>query len=193
MDLMTGAGAFATIVGLLSNFKSERSSADLGQFILWLKEKRHEDVVARIASNQAVLKQLTEILSTNHDVLLERFGVLDQLLSSAAARVEGFSGLAHAMHPQSSISDQAVSVLRQLVDSGAKLFMEHKITSGEPDEYILMEGAHGRIQYEEPRFLEDDLNSLVQLGLLRLEFASRGSRRFLVTREAVRFVRAMDR
>jgi len=193
MDLITGAGAFATIVGLLSNFKSERSSGDLDQFILWLKEKRHEDVAAGLASNKVLLQQLTEILSTNHDDLIERFAVLDQLLSSVAAHMEGFSGLALAIHPQSSISEQAISVLRQLVDSGAKLFMEHKITSGEPDEYLLMEGAHGRIQYEEPRFMEDDLNTLVQLGLLRLELASRGSRRFLVTREAVRFVRAIDR
>lgn len=188
MDLMMGAGAFATVVGLLCNFKSERSSGDLDQFILWLKEKRHEDVAVEIENNKKLLQQLTEILSTNHDELIEKLGSLDRLMSSVAAQIADFSGLALTIHPQVSISDQAVSVLKQLVDSGAKLFMEHKMMTGEPDEYLLLDGAHGPVQYEEPRFIGDDLNTLVELGLLRLEFGSKGSRRFFVTRNAVAFI-----
>ena len=65
--------------------------------------------------------------------------------------------------------------------------------SGEPDEYQLMNGANGKIKYDEPRFMEDDLNTLVRHGFLNLEIASRGSRRFLVTREAVRFIHAAIR
>lgn len=193
MDLMTGAGAFATIVGLLSNFKSERSSEDMDQFILWLKEKRHEDIASGIEGNKTLLQQLTGILSTNHEELIQRLSTLDQVLSSVASHVEDFSGLAQTLHPNSVISPQAVSILRQLVDSGAKLFMEHKTMSGAPNEYLLIDGAHGKIEYEEPRFMDDDLNTLVQLGLLQLEFGSRGSRRFLITREAVRFISAINR
>ena len=159
MDLMTVTGAFATIVGLLCNFKSEQSSRDMDQFILWLKEKRHEDVATGIENNKELLQQLTEILSINHDELIERLGSLDQLLSSVAAHMDNFSGLARTVHAQTSISDQAVSVLRQLVDSGAKLFMEKKLRTGKLDEYFFMEGANGKINYEEPRFIDDDLNN----------------------------------
>jgi len=193
MDLMAGAGAFATIVGLLCNFKSDRSSGNLDQFILWLKEKRHEDVAAGIENNKELLQRLTEILSTNHEELIEKLSTLDQLISSVAANIQEFSGLALTIHPQASISDQAVSVLRQLVNSGAKLFMEHKLRTGKPNEYILLEGAHGQIEYKEPRFIEDDLNNLVELGLVRLEFGSQGSRRFCVTRNAVDFIHATNR
>ena len=193
MDLMTGAGAFATIVGLLSSFKAERSGGEMDEFILWLKEKRHEDVVAGIEHNKGLATQLTGILSTNHEVLVQKLASLDEMLSSVATHVESFSGLAQAIHPHGAMSTQAMSVLKQLVESGAKLFMEHKVMSGEPDDYILMDGANGSIKYDEPRFMEDDLETLVRLGLLRLEFGSKGSRRFFITREAVRFVHAADR
>lgn len=193
MDLPVAAAAFATIVGLLSNFKSEQSSGDLKEFIAWLKEKRHEDVGSLIESNANLLQQLAAILSSNHEELVAKLASLDKILSSVAAHTEGFSGLALSIHPRVEISEQAFSILRQIVESGAKLFMECKITSGnEPDEYLLMEGANGKIKYDEPRFMEDDLKTLIRLGFLNLEIASRGSRRFLVTREAVRFIRAAD-
>lgn len=47
MDLTSGAGAFATIIGLLFNFKSQRSSGNRDDFILWLKQKQHDDIPHR--------------------------------------------------------------------------------------------------------------------------------------------------
>lgn len=192
MDLLTSATTFSTIIGLLCNFKAERSSGELSEFIQWLKDKRHEDVAARIKDNLMLTEQLTEILRTNNEVLIQKLASLDELLSSIATHVESFSGLAKAIHPHAKLSTQALSVLRQLVDSGAKLFMEHKMMTGEANEYKLMDGAHGPIHYDEPRFIDDDLGILVRLGLLRLEYASQGSRRFLVTREAVRFIQGLE-
>ncbi len=192
MDLLTGATTFSTIIGLLCNFKAERSSGELSEFIQWLKDKRHEDVAVRIKDNLMLTEQLTEILSINNEVLIQKLESLDELLSSIATQVESFSGLAKVIHPHAELSNQALSVLRQLVDSGAKLFMEHKMMTGEANEYKLMDGAHGSIHYDEPRFIDDDLDILVRLGLLRLEYASQGSRRFLVTREAVRFMKGLE-
>ncbi|WP_323993879.1 hypothetical protein [Aeromonas hydrophila] len=188
MDFLTSTTAFTTIVGLLCNFKAERSSGEISDFILWLKEKRHDDVAARIEDNLSLTTQLTEILSTNHEVLIQKLASLDELVSSIATHVESLSGLAKAIHPHAGLSNQALSVLRQLVDSGAKFFMEHKLMTGEPNAYKLMDRAHGPINYDEPRFIDDDLETLVRFGLLRLEYASQGSRRFLVTREAIRFI-----
>ena len=188
MDLLTGATTFSTIIGLLCNFKAERSSGELSEFIQWLKDKRHEDVAVRIKDNLILTEQLAEILSINNEVLIQKLESLDELLTSIATQVESFSGLAKAIHPHAELSNQALSVLRQLVDSGAKLFMEHKMMTGEANEYKLMDGAYGSIHYDEPRFIDDDLDILVRLGLLRLEYASQGSRRFLVTREAIRFI-----
>lgn len=193
MDPLTGAGAFATIVGLLSSFKSERSGTDVQSFLAWLKEKHHEDTVRAIESNVALSEQLSEILATNHDELVKRLDRLDLMVCSIAEQSPEFSELAKVIHPESALSEQAISILRQLVNSGAKLFMEHKVMTGAPDEYVLIDGGHGRIQYDEPKFIEDDLQQLLSLNLLQLEHGSRGSRRFLITRAASRFIREIDR
>lgn len=186
MDPLTGATAFATIVGLIGNFRTERAAGDLPEFIAWLKDKRYEDLADRMAADDKLVGQIAVLLSINRDELIRKLEKLDVALASVAANVEGFGALARVIYPQAELSPQALSVLRQLISSGAKLFMEKKL-SGEPNEYFLLEGAHGTIAYEEPRFIEDDLETLVNLGLLRLEFGSRGSRRFFITREALKY------
>lgn len=192
MDLITGATTFATLVGLLSNFKSERSGGELSEFIDWLKQKNHDDVASGIAANGALVSELSQILATNQDELREKLSVLNDIMAGVASNISVFSALAKSTNPESVISDQAVAIVRQLVESGAKEFIEIKVMTGEPDMYSLM-GVPGSIRYNEPRFMDDDLNTLVQLGLLRLEFGSGGSRCFQVTRNAIKFVSALDR
>lgn len=194
MDPLTAAGAFATIVGLLGNFKAERSSSDLSDFYEWLKEKHHEEVAASIQRNETLSQQLSQILSSNHDELIDGLNQLDILISSVAGQIKEFSGLAKTIHAESIFSDQAIHILKQFVASGAKMIMEHKIRSrSNSDKYFLMEGAHGEIEYDEPRFMEDDLQTLVGTGLITLQYTSKGTRQFLITRSAVSFVNAIER
>ena len=193
MDPLTAAGTFATIVGLLISFKSERSSSDLADFFAWLKEKHHEEIVASIEQNKALSSQLTQILSSNHDELINKLNQLDILISSVAGRLDEFSGLANAIHAESVFSDQAISILKQFVQSGAKIMGEFTISSEDiPDKYILREGGQGEIEYDEPRFIEDDLQTLVKTGLLNLQYTSKGSRKFIITRPAVAFINEIE-
>ena len=192
MDPLTGALTFSTIVGLLSNFKGERSSREMGEFIHWLKEKHHNDVVDQLEGNQALLGEVAGLLSTNHGELVSRLNELDRIMSSVAARIDGFTGVAVAVYPEEELSEQAVSVLRQLVESGAKYFLHlPEMNGGEPDGYHLFEGAHGQIKYSEPRFMEDDLLTLVSYGLLNHEYTNQGNSKYSVTRAAVGYIEAM--
>lgn len=193
MDLSLITGSFAMIVGLLSNFKAERSSTDLNDFISWVKERYNEDIAASIERDQALSSKLTQILSSNHEKLIDELSKFDLLISSIADQFKELSGLARAVHPESVFSDQAISILRQFVESGASVMMEHKIMdrSGKND-YYLMEGGHGKITYNEPRFIEDDLRILAGTGLLRFELTLKGTRRFLITRAAVSFINACN-
>lgn len=189
------ATTFATIVGLLSSFKSERSSTDLSEFMEWLEEKHHETIATFIRSNENLETNLRAILNTNHEVLVERLQRLDVLISSVAGQIDEFSGLAKAVYRESIFSDQAILILTQLVDSGAKFFMESKIRRiGGIDEYVLMDGGIGKIKYDEPRFIEDDLDALVSNGLLSLKLVGdKGTRRFYVTRAAVSFISELNK
>ncbi|MFQ2893585.1 hypothetical protein ACK3YL_08570 [Aeromonas caviae] len=189
MDPLTAAGTLATIVGLLSNFKAEQSGTELTEFTKWLKEKHYEDVASAIERNSTLSKELSKILATNHTDLVERLAQLDSRITQLASQFDGFGGLVNALNSKAVLSGQAISILRQLVDSGAEYFMEHKMFTGEPDEYQLIGGSGGNITYADLRFIKDDLNSLVSANLVRLEFASKGSKKFFVTRAAAEFFR----
>ncbi|RYG86542.1 MAG: hypothetical protein EON58_21625 [Alphaproteobacteria bacterium] len=182
MDPLTAATSFATIVGLLSNFKSERSGTQLSEFIEWLKEKRHDDVALNIENNQTLAVQLKVILSLNHQELVERLDALDSVLASVARHVQTFSTLATTIRPSTVLSDQAISILKQFTASGANECWERKHLGGCSYSFI---GGSGQLKIDEPRFLEDDLNTLVEFGILRLDYGSSGTRKFIITRQAV--------
>jgi len=192
MDPLASAGIFATIVGLLCNFKTERSGGNLDNFIEWLREKHHEDVVVAIQRDARLVASLSSILTTNHTELMDRVGRLDEALCAVAAHVGQFSSLARAVRPELGLSEQAVSIVSQLVESEADAIWEMKVYSGGADEYLLMGGVGQRnVQYDEPRFIDDDLNALCDIGFLRLEIGSKGTRKFGVTRAAAAFIKAL--
>lgn len=192
MDPLALTGAFATIVGLLSNFKAERSGAELSDFTSWLRERHRDEVANAIARNTVLSAELSAILATNHDELLCRLSKLNDQISVVASRVDGFAGLAYALGATSGLSEQAKSVLKQLVDSGAKMFMEHRLSTGRPAEYIFIDGAVGQVRYAQPQFMNEDLDALVDFGLLRVEFAAKGARKFIATRAGVEYASGVD-
>lgn len=184
MDPMTTAMSFATIVSLLSNFKSERSSGQLPEFITWLKERRREDVAASIEKNEHLASSLMEILALNHNELIGRFNALDQTLSSIASHMAEFSHLAAAISPNVVLSNQALSIVKQLVESGAKEFWELGAIGRPVPQYQLM-GVGGSLEISEPRFVEDDLDTLVSLGILKFGYGGKGTKQYKITRAAV--------
>lgn len=188
LDPMTLAGTFATIVGLLSNFKAERSSASLDAFIEWLRESQHAGLAETIAQNKALAQELSGLLALNHQDLVSRLDLLQEQIASIASGIEGFTGLVGVLGVRK-LSPQARSVLRQIVESRAQYVMEHRLGTGLPPEFLLIGAAAGQIQYDEPQFINEDLDSLLAAGLLRIEIASKGSKKFFATREATALVK----
>lgn len=190
MEPLTLAGTLATVVGLLSNFKAERSSASLNAFIEWLRESHHTGLAETIVRNKALSDELAKLLSVNHQDLVSRLNALQDQIASIAGSIEGFGGLVDVLDATPKLSRQARSILRQIVESRAQYAMEHKLSTGQSPEFLFIGGpASGEILYDEPQFMNEDLDSLVVAGLLRVELASKGSRKFSATREAAEFVR----
>ena len=185
-SLIVAAGAFPVIVGLLCNFKQERSGRDLTAFMAWLKETHQDDVAAAIERDSALSTELSGMLSANHADLVERLTQLASQNEQLASQLAGFESLASAPKPTVKLSKQAISVLKQLVESGAERFMEHKMYTGEPDEYLLM-GGQAKIQYSDRKFIKEDIEALVSAGLVRLEITRKGTKSFYVTRSAAEF------
>ncbi|MBN1665170.1 MAG: hypothetical protein JW943_16360 [Deltaproteobacteria bacterium] len=190
MDPLTIVSSFATIVGLLSNYKSERRNMNEDEytgFIEWLNEKRHDELVGYIENNQNLSISIKALLNQQNDVILAQFKKLDDMLLILASQLDGFSSIAKAVQADPIISDQALLIVKQLVESQASCFMEHKVMTGGLNEYIILGGKSVCIKYDEPQFMEDDLNRLVELGLLRIDLGGK-DRKFFITRAGLRLV-----
>jgi len=180
--------AFATIVGLLGTFKSERrtrSDDEYRAFIDWLGEKRHTELVRSIQGNVQLVAALAAFLHGSHDEVMSKLANLDETILMLASRIDGVQDVARAIAPGSGVSDQALSILQQLSESGGSVFLELKTFGGTT--YQVMD-AQAQIEVKEPRFVEDDLSQLCSLGLLLQDSNSNGGRLFRITRASVRFV-----
>lgn len=184
MDPLALAGALATVVGLLANFKDERSGASLEEFMSWMREQHQDTLAASIDQNHLLQQALSSLLAINHDELVERLHSITAQLSEIARRVDGFADLDAILGSSSKISDQARSVLCQIASSGASFVMQHKVYGSTG--FLLMGGStSGDIQATEPRFLEEDFAALVSAGYLRVDYTSNGKPRYTITRAGI--------
>ncbi len=179
-------------MGLISIFKQERKSKqdqNREAFFRWLDEHRHQDLKEFILRTKELSSEIDRALHEDHEIMLNKLDKIDEIVVSILSQVSGISGIAHAMHPNSGVSEQAVSILRQLVSSGQTEIWVHSSMDGTD---LLLSPKGGRIKIEDSRFLEDDLKTLVDLNLLLPRTTSRGTQFYGVTRNAVKFLQVID-
>lgn len=192
MDAITLSTSFATIIGLLFNFVSdERSQSEdkYQEFLSWLSNKRHEELRDYICSNLALSEGIKHLLHETTDKLLQRMSEIDKLLASVAAHFEGVDRIAATVRPDSKLSEQAISVLRQIDTAEASLVLQQYFR-GTPY-LVVMDGHRGNIAPEEPRFFKDDIATLCEFGFLRHDVNKKGEDIYYFTRLAESFVRTV--
>lgn len=191
MEPLTAASTFAVIVGLLSTFKAERrgtSADEYQEFLSWLDQKRYKSVIDEITSNHLLGLSIKNLLGHNHEQVMQLLEAVNETVSKIASRISGLQEITQALSPQISLSQQAVLILTQLEHSGGSFFLEHKTFGG--TRYVIMDGKGGSIDITEERFIDDDLSTLVSLGLLRPDINSKGHRLWRVTREGAKLAAA---
>lgn len=182
------AESFATVVGLLGQYRSEKgaqSQLEYNDFMEWLSKANHTEVKGLLELNTSATIYIKALLNQDHEIFKQKLEKIDSALTAFASTVEGFSELAQAVNPDALLSEQAVSILEQIQESGATKVIELKMMGG--TEYIFIETS-GNIEITEPRFVEDDLKTLVEYGLLRHDYNSKGDNLYISTRAASRLV-----
>ncbi|MEE9330591.1 MAG: hypothetical protein V3U89_00015 [Methylophilaceae bacterium] len=195
IDPITAATTFATLTSLISDFRSQRkelSENDYKEFLEWLSENRHDEIKAVVEKNQETIISIKAILNQDYAVIAEKLQAIDGKLASLLSGDDLFSNLVEAISPQHSLSKQALNILAQFEESKASEILEVRfITEG--TKYIFMDGKGGDLDFNQPRFIEDDFESLVELSLLRKDFASKGEPVYKYTRAASEFVARMKK
>ncbi len=193
MDPITASLAFATIVGLLSDFKAERTASsddEYKDFVDWLSEKRHNSLVRKLSSNADLSKSIRDLLTKGHDDVVQRLESIDSILRDVASKIPAFSAIAASTSKETQLSDEAVDILTQFVVSEASFLVQLETSGGVS--LIIGDGKRGHISISDERFLEDDLKRLYEYGLLNADTNSSGQRVWRITRTAVKLVEEID-
>jgi class 3 adenylate cyclase len=191
MDPVALSGTFATLVGLLANFKAERSSTELSEFMAWLKDHHQDQIWTRIDADKRLTQELKVLLARDHGDLVAKLSSLHEQIAHLASQIEGFADLSNHLAPGSALSDQAKGVLRQLVESGAEHAQEIEV-DGRRDFLLVGASTRGELSIDEPNFITEDIEALASAGLVRIQYTPRGAVKVLATRLGHRYVGAKD-
>lgn len=192
MDPLSIASAFATIVGLIGQFRGERSSriqSTLDDFMKWLIESNHNELKELLENNAQASEGIKNILQEDRELFLEKLESINRALLSFASGISGFSAVAEAINPNAILSNQAISILTQFENYEASKVLENHTFDGMS--LLFLDGNGGNIEFHEPRFIEDDLKSLVELGLLRHDYNSKGENLYVFTRAASGLIKSI--
>lgn len=185
MDAITLANSFAAIVGLLVTFQSTRDEANISEFLEWLRENNNANTANIIENDIELQQQFSAFIGQNHDAVMSQLSKLNNLMVSVASRIDGLSGLASKFDVNYGLSNQAISVLRQFVDSNSKSIFRIETMDGEVN-YLLT--SDGNIEYDDGRFIDADVQSLVENRLIVKENSPSGDSIYGITRQAVAFI-----
>ncbi len=190
LDGLNGANTLATIVQLLGLFAQERKdAADLTheRFVEWLQYHKHEQLVDLICNTAAIQGEVTNLLSAGQATILTKLGAIDGTLAALLSRVQALAPLALAVAPSSTLSDQAIFVLRQLASSSSRYLVFAEV----PDGCVFQLESGDVLQYYEERFLADDLQTLAAHGLLTPESTASNFTTYRFTRVGLQFIAAL--
>jgi len=176
---------FAQIVGLMAAFASGREAdetAQMTEFLEWLSQHNHEDLRKLVEQNQVTTVSIKAMLSGGFEEVNANLDNISRQLATLASRSDGIEALAESF-ATSLISEQAYRILSLMEENQSEFFLISKAMGTAP-RLVLSPGPN--YVADEPRFLHDDLDLLVSLGLLQLDYNQRGEPVYRYTRSASR-------
>lgn len=186
--------ALATIVGLIANFKAERQSGTIPEFVTWLRDQNRQDLAGAIAASDELGQQVRALLQINHAELVASLRSISERLDTLVANTAAFAGLAHVLDPaRHQLSEQALSILQQLLPDGSYLLEHSAMSRAGAAAYLRVGGGTGSLSVPSPRYLQEDLDDLASAGLLQKGFNSKGSRTYAMTRTGEMVARGLKK
>lgn len=188
MDMYDRAMTLAQIVGLLCNYASnasDKKSLDFQEFLKWTVMHGHTEVAGAIERNHATTISVKAALAEGRDQLLERLNSLDEKLTAVAVGLGPIDAIARSLRPGTVLSDKAREMLCEFERTGAASAHERRDTSrGDgPDRKWIFLSAREQSDLEmDRRFYDDDVESLLRLGLVTMTRTLKGDRVFKLTR-----------
>lgn len=180
IDPILASQTFATIVGLICDYKQEHAANQT--FMLYLEQHRFDEIKNAIAGTHAIQDAVNQLLQEDHAQILAKLNLINDVLTQVLSKVSGFEVLAQQLGTGKTMSPQALTILTIFFRSNAE-----QIALRDPPQ-LMLSPRGGCIPINEPRFLKDDLNTLESFGLVRLEYED-GRPFYSLTRPGAEFAK----
>jgi hypothetical protein len=185
MDLVTAAATITQLLGLFRQEQGARKDLSHRQFVEWLEYHRHDEIKELITHTFHLSTEVDEILKQDHKVILARLDDVNRILLDILSRIEGLGGLVTCLVPDIGLSGSAIGILRLLAKSEGGLLI-----LSPDDTQMFVDGSF--YASTEPRFLHDDLNSLVVHDFLSPGYSG-SDPTYRITRQGAKFVELAQR
>lgn len=194
MEPLSTTTALASIIGLIGQFKTGRDSAksqDYNEFMQWLAESNHAELMSLIKASHGTTISIKAILNQSQETLSESLERIDNALVAITTTLAGFGDLGKSIHPNAALSGQAISILKQIDEMEASKVL--LVTGFGDSELLPLDGDGNGIEIQEPRFLESDMKAVVDAGFLIQGYNSQGESIWTFTRQAAAFVASLPK
>lgn len=191
MSPLEGSTIFATIVGLICNWRQERGGAAQDRFqdfITWLSQHHFNELRDQIMASDSLQQELGDLLRLDISLLNSKLDTIVTAISSVADKIEALDRVSRALQASTgALSDQAAYILKGFDQSGETrmvVFAEYGMVHLMPQGFGLPIG--------DSRFLEDDISSLASLGLIsHVDHSRDGDPIYAITRAGSRVAQSM--
>jgi hypothetical protein len=159
IDPILASQTFATIVGLICNYKQDKATKL--SFVQYLEQHKFDDIKNAIAGTQALQDEVNRLLLEDNATIIGKLNLINDVLTQVLSKVSGFEVMAKQLGSGATLSEQAITILAVFYGSHAR-----QIVLLDPPQLIL-DPQGGGVPLSEPRFINDDLNTLTGFGLIR--------------------------
>ncbi len=168
MSPIEASTIFATLVGLICNWKQERGSVATERFqdfLRWLTNHNFQALRSQIVESTEIEQALHKLLRQDSAILSQKLDLVCRGLSALSDRIEVLAPISHAINAsrEGALSDQAIRILKHFDQTDAERLI--LLDSPQPSKFALMPGTFYDVAA--PKFLADDIASLEFFGLIR--------------------------
>lgn len=178
----------------LAAWRQETGSTEISEFILYIKQEALPAFEKQLTNNHEIVEATNKLLLQDTHEIKQRIDELNRVMLDIAARSNLFSGLVHVSGYRPELSEQAISILQQFVDSGASELWEFRNSdSAMPTSRYILIGVHKDLRIDDSQFVDDDFAKLIEMEFLRDNGTdSRGNKKFRITRQAQQFIEGIN-
>jgi len=185
------SAVFATIIGLICNWKQERGSQAADRyldFMTWLVQHNFNELNERIYQSEELQRDLAALLQQDLTVLNDKLDIIAGSISAVADKIDFLSQTSRTLGADTdALAEQAITILKAFDESGSTNMIYQAFTHE-----LIFPCCKKSARASETRFLQNDLAALQKFHYIQLEgYTPKGAEKYAMTRLGCQFVKTI--